>query len=367
MNQSKGFAGVVGNPPYTVAVGPGKSISIYPLFFELSYELGEKSSIISPARWMASQNASTKRGRQAIIDGDRANNFSKMFYVQDSHTIFKTVEVAGGISWWLHDRGYHGETEFIIDGVEEGERHLFNSHGLVDINVEYSRLLDRLVSYSEKIAVVDYFSGIQNEFLRRGYKSSTDTMLEHSTTTPTSPDDNRLRIPRHGWRYLPKGFLTPGRSVVPDGKYAMVFTQASNHSSNSPGSLNDRSFFLSGGESAKATMAVILDTPQQVYSFYRYARTKLFRRLIEGRLTSHDTYPQAYQDIPAFNFDESDPIDWSLSIPEIDNALERHFRLEEVHDYIQGAVGPFAAVPEEEYLEKWKNLGIDVSGVAEWY
>ena len=220
------------------------------------------------------------------------------------------------------------------------------------------------MSYSEKIAVVDSLHEIQNEFLRSGYKASTATMLEHSTTTPTSPDDDKLRIPKYGWRFLPKGFLTPGKSVVPDGKYAMVFTHAS-HNTNLV--LNDRSFFLEGGEAAKSTMAVILDTPLQVYNFYRYSRTKFFRRLIEGRLSSHSTRPQAYQDIPAFNFDESDPIDWSLSIPEIDNALERHFRLEEVHDYIQGAVGPFANVPEEEYLEKWKNLGIDVSDVAEWY
>lgn len=364
MNQDNIFSGVVGNPPYTVAVGSGNSVSIYPLFFELSYELGEKSSIISPARWMTSQNASSKRGRDGIIESERAQNFRKMFYVEDSSTIFKTVEVAGGVSWWLHDRGYHGETEFIIDGKTKGERPLFNSHELVDLDVEYSRLLDRLVSYSEKIAVVDSLNEIQNEFLRSGYKASTATMLEHSTTTPTSPDDCKLRIPRHGWRFLPKGFLTPGRSVVPDGKYAMVFTHAS-HNTNLV--LNDRSFFLSGGEAAKATMAVILDTPQQVYNLYKYSRTKFFRRLVESRLTSHDTYPQAYQDIPAFNFDESDPIDWSLSIPEIDNALERHFKLEEVHDYIQGAVGPFAAVPEEEYLEKLENLGIDVSDVEEWY
>ena len=147
----------------------------------------------------------------------------------------------------------------------------------------------------------------------------------------------------------------------------MVFTHASNASSNYTGSLNDRSFFLSGGGSAKSTMAVILDTPQQVYNLYRYARTKFFRRLVESRITSHSTYPQAYQDIPSFNFDESDPIDWSLSIPLLDKALEKHLGLEEVHDYIQEAVGPFANVPEEEYLEKWENLGIDVSGVAQWY
>ena len=98
MNQDNIFSGVVGNPPYTVAVGSGNSVSIYPLFFELSYELGEKSSIISPARWMTSQNTFSKRGRVAIIKGDRAQNFRKMFYVKDSSTIFKTVEVKGGIS-----------------------------------------------------------------------------------------------------------------------------------------------------------------------------------------------------------------------------------------------------------------------------
>ena len=68
---------------------------------------------------------------------------------------------------------------------------------------------------------------------------------------------------------------------------------------------------------------------EEAAAFYKYSRTKFFFTLVDSRIAGHNARAQAYQDIPMFSFTETDPIDWSLSIPEIDNQLIAHFGLED--------------------------------------
>ena len=132
-------------------------------------------------------------------------------------------------------------------------------------------------------------------------------------------------------------------------------------------SVNDRTIVLIAGESAKGTMAILFNSMQEVAIFYKYARTKFFTTLCLGRLSSHNAYPSAYQDIPMFSFDKTDPIDWSKSIPEIDNQLISHFGLEDYREYILSASMPYARELGQEYLDRLSEANVDVSGINEWY
>ncbi len=77
--------------------------------------------------------------------------------------------------------------------------------------------------------------------------------------------------------------------------------------------------------------------------------------------------PYTYKDIPMFSFTESDPIDWSLSIPEIDNQLIAHFGLEDYREYILSASKPYARALGQEYLDRLSGANVDTSGINEWY
>ena len=148
-----------------------------------------------------------------------------------------------------------------------------------------------------------------------------------------------------------------------EGKVAMVFSAFAGHNS----TVNGRSFILIERESAKSTMAIILNTLQEAAFWYKYARSKFFTTLCIGRLGGHNAQAQTYQDVPLFSFTESDPIDWSKSIPEIDEQLIAHFGLEEHREYILSAAIPYARELGQEYLDRLEDGGVDTSGINDWY
>lgn len=188
-------------------------------------------------------------------------------------------------------------------------------------------------------------------------------MVEKTFAKRVKEDDVRLYLPRRKTRYAKREWFDED-SCVTEGKYAITFSHTS---TNGPTSLNDRTDFLTELSSSKSTMAVIVDSVTQFLNLYKYSRTKLFSRLIEGRISSHDTYLYTYQDIPWwFNFDESDPVEWGGSIEELDLELERYLGLEEHHDYIQSASKPFASELDSAAIERLvKELGQEGGGIPE--
>ena len=106
---------------------------------------------------------------------------------------------------------------------------------------------------------------------------------------------------------------------------------------------------------------------EEAAAFYKYSRTKFFFTLVDSRIAGHNARAQAYQDIPMFSFTETDPIDWSLSIPEIDNQLIAHFGLEDYREYILSASKPYARALGQEYLDRLTEANVDTSRINEWY
>lgn len=123
-------------------------------------------------------------------------------------------------------------------------------------------------------------------------------------------------------------------------------------------------------------MAVYAETPVMALNIYKYSRTKLFKVLVSNRLSSHHTLPHAYQDIPWwFNFDETDPVDWSLSIPELDKQLIKVLLLEEFTNRIMEETKPFASVLDNISKEKLRkeleknnsDIIVEIDEIDCWY
>jgi len=346
----------------------GTEISIYPEFFALAYDLSEFVSIVSPARWLTSAKPETATAREEIRSRGIAEDFNSLTYYENTTDVFEGLTFRGGVSWWLYSTGSRessGDVEFIVNGEREASAPLF-LHGIIEVRAT-------VAGVSRAVHASDYYVGnkavgwiaLVNDTLNAVYGSrSNDTAVKHGSTERQSPDDIRLRVPRHGWVYLP-GTLLDDRGRVPRGKFAIAFAGAS---SNVGSSLNDRTIFCREFESAKSTVAFYVASAQGAVNLYKYARTKFFRFLVESRLSSHSTYNQAYADLPwGFNFDSSDPIDWSLSVREIDDQLVKLLELESWSEAIHEVSLPFANALELEYLEALKGSGANTDGIHEWY
>lgn len=359
-NENERFTLGVSNPPYTKTPDGStstSSTSVYPLFIQTGMNTNQMSSVLTPARWMNSARASLKIARESLVD--EGCHFRSFHHFTDR--LFTSVDVNGGLSFYLHDRDYIGTTRMFLNNDLQRVGKLFDSTKIISTD-EMGEIRGGLSdSVLQKVGKeMKRWLIIESDYFPEG--RSTEAFIINSSPTRKSPTDIKKRISnQHGWRYFPDGALEE-KYYTPEGKYAFAFKHASN---NGPTSMNDYS--LTGRESAKSTMAVIFDTPEQVRLFYRYARTKFFNRLVVGRLSSHNAMPQAYQDVPLFTFTETDGIDWDASIPELDKALIKHFGLEEHEAYFMAVEKPYARAFDDEMLAKLEAAGVDVTGINEWY
>ena len=109
------FNAIVGNPPYQLMGGSGGSNDspIYQLFFDTAKNLTENYvSLIMPARWFAA-------GRDNLLSGfrDYMINKNHVFFLKtfiDSKNLFKTVEIKGGVCYFLVNTKETGKCHYVL-------------------------------------------------------------------------------------------------------------------------------------------------------------------------------------------------------------------------------------------------------------
>ena len=118
------FEAVVGNPPYQLAGASGgtNDAPVYQRFAELASALSPQYvSLLIPARWFSG-------GRDSLLEEFRKKmltrkNIVSMHVYADSHDVFSTVDIKGGLCYYLQDKSYSGKCEYTL--TQNGETKTF--------------------------------------------------------------------------------------------------------------------------------------------------------------------------------------------------------------------------------------------------
>jgi len=105
------FNAIVGNPPYQVMDG-GKTgaLPVYHYFVDIAKSLKPTFiSMIMPSRWFAGGRG-LDDFREKML---KEHRISKLVDFPKSRDVFPTVDIAGGICYFLWDREYNGETSVV--------------------------------------------------------------------------------------------------------------------------------------------------------------------------------------------------------------------------------------------------------------
>ena len=319
------FDYIIGNPPYqeeTVSDSTRKP-PIYNLFMEEAYAIGEKVELITPARFLFNAGYTPKVWNEKMLNDD---HFQVLYYEPDSYKVFSGVEIKGGVVI-----SYRDATK---------------SHEPIETFTKYKELNGILKKV--KAATTQYIDHIISATL--SFKLSPKMLQEHPNTVGrlrTSAFTNLSEIfyeecPHDGYDYVSMVGLLNGKRVrryvrrdyLVDGsgtldKYTLLVPNASGN-----GEFGEK---LSDFEIAEPGVAFsqtfnafgCCDSEREAKNIGQYIKTKFARSMLGVlKITQHLPAPK-WKYVPLQDFTPASDINWSLSIPEIDQQLYAKYGLDE--------------------------------------
>lgn len=317
-NDHMKFNAIVGNPPYQVMDGGAgaSAMPIYNKFVEISKQIKPYYiSLIMPARWYA--------GGKGLDDfRDMMLNDSHIAQITDfinSKDCFPNASIGGGILFYLWDYEHKGLCKFtsIHNGVSETSMRVLNEY-------------ETFIRYNKAIAIATKVRELTNLFMSsvissrnpfgissriRGKKAGNYKLISSEGIGYLDKEDF---IDNCGWVEQYKVLIskvTAEHAGEPD-RYGM-FRIISRMEILEPFDLCTDSYLVIGGSSTK----------KNVLSVYKYLRCKFTRFMLMLAVSSINLSREKFQYVPLQDFTSQSDIDWSVSIPEIDEQLYHKYGL----------------------------------------
>lgn len=94
------FDVVIGNPPYQESIKGTSDSPIYHLFYDLSFKLADKVTLITPARFLFNAGKTPKSWNDKMLHD---SHFKVVLFEQNSDKIFPRTDIKGGLAITLRD------------------------------------------------------------------------------------------------------------------------------------------------------------------------------------------------------------------------------------------------------------------------
>jgi Eco57I restriction-modification methylase len=328
---SKKFDVVIGNPPYQEeAQGGGtRDTPVYHLFMDAAYEVGKKAVLITPARFLFNAGFTPKAWNEKMLADP---HLTVPHYVPNSDELFPGRDIKGGIAVTYRDEDYDGEpigtfTKYpelnaIFHKVVESS---FDSLEQAGITSSRSfRYTDRLYKdHPEARALRPEGNAAlvnTNTFEQFSFLYHVDKPADGNEYVRVLGLIKNKRL----YRWIRSDYITGPKSY---GNFKVVATAA-----NGSGTLGEvLSNPLVVGPQVAVTQTFItigaFDDETTADACLRYVKSKFARALLGVlKITQHNP-AKAWKYVPLQDFTAGSDIDWTRSIPEIDQQLYDKYRL----------------------------------------
>lgn len=328
---NKKFDVVIGNPPYQEeAQGGGtRDTPVYHQFMDAAYEVGNKVVLITPARFLFNAGFTPKAWNERMLADP---HLTVPHYVPNSDQLFPGTDIKGGIAVTYRDAEHDGEAIGTFTSYPELNTILHKVLEAGGASLEAIGITSsRSYRYTDKL----YEDHPEARALRpEGNAALVNTnafeqfaFLYHED----KPDDRGAYVPVLGLiknkrtsRWIRSDYLTGPDSY---GKFKVVLAKA-----NGSGKLGEvlsnplvvepqvavtQSFITIGAFDDEATADACL----------KYVKTKFARSMLGVLKITQDNPAKVWKYVPLQDFTSASDIDWSKSIPQIDQQLYAKYGL----------------------------------------
>ena len=324
------FDFIIGNPPYQdETVGEQKQFAppIYDKFMDAAYTIADKVELIHPARFLFNAGGTRKEWNKKMLNDV---HFKVLYHEQDSAKIFANTDIKGGVAISYHDW-----------------KKDFGAIGVYTAFPELNSILNKVRSYSgfESFSTIIANRGLYR-FSKKCYDEQPEEMKKISDSRvgasaferlsslffENKPEDGNIYVPFFGllnakrvYRWFRKDYFNMVNSFD---KYKVMVPAA-----NGSGALGEvLSTPVIGqpviGHTETFMSIGSFDSEQEATSCYKYLCSKFCRAMLGVlKITQHNS-PEKWFYIPLQDFTPDSDIDWSKSIPEIDQQLYAKYGLD---------------------------------------
>ena len=321
--QEMKFNAVVGNPPYQIMDGGGTGSSatpIYNKFVDLAKLLNPNNvSMIIPAKWYTGGKG---------LDEFRANMLNdkqliKLFDYEDSRDCFPTVDIAGGVCYFLWNKGSDNKcvvTSILGSFRNESTRYL-NEHDTFIRNQKVLDIINKVKSQT--------FTGFLSQTV---YSRKPFGIRSFQRGFPAKPGRNISLFGSDGITYMEEKDVPQNKEIVD--KWKVIMSKASAEHAGQTDA-NGRKRIVSRLEvlppyticTESYLLLDIFDNEEEAQNLKKYIRTCFTRFLLASILITQNIVRDKFKFVPIQNYKTNSDIDWNQSIPDIDRQLYTKYNL----------------------------------------
>ena len=333
------FDVIIGNPPYQMDDGGfgASAMPIYNKFVEQAKALEPRYlTMVIPSRWLFGGRGLDEFRKVMLSD----NRIRKLFDYPDSRTVFPSVDVAGGICYFMWDRDNPGEC--CVVEFEHGQEPSEAVRPLLEKGAEVFIRSNRALPILRKVMAVE--TGSESLLLpdEKRFERQVSSQKPFGLRTffrgveKKSAKHDLIVLQSGGRGWTSRSEITAGEELIDKWK---VFTSksSSEHAGQVDKNGQRRVLSLSGvippGSVVTETYILLgaYDTEQEARNCFSYVVTRFFRFLIAVRSSAQDLARSTYSFVPLQDFSKA----WT------DKMLYKKYRLtaEEIA-YIERLIRP---------------------------
>lgn len=333
--QDMKFNAIIGNPPYQLTDGSGAAgdaaIPIYNRFIDIAKEIKPNYiSMIMPSKWMIGGRGLQQFRKDMIED----KHIEKLFDYENDREVFPTSHIDGGVCYILWNKNYSGLVSYAYKPTDGGQ--LVYERELKNDTSSFIVRDFRRQGIIQKVTIKGAFSKLVSTTKPFGIRKDLFNMPERYPLANLSEEyfDNSIKI--YGVKGIKGGAKrkigyitreTAQTNIAWIDKFKLFFT-----TSYSTGAIEFPEIIVAkSGEICTETFIVIgpFDTEQEQQNCLKYTKTNLFKILLFFGKGSMQVTQEVFCYVPLQDFTTQSDIDWSKSIPEIDQQLYAKYNLSE--------------------------------------
>lgn len=328
------FDYIIGNPPYqdeTKGENETYAPPVYHLFMDEAYKIANKVELIHPARFLFKAGSTPKDWNKKMLEDP---HFKILYYEGISNKIFPNKDIKGGIVVSYHDN----KKDFGVIGIFTPYAELNSILKKIRSSADFKSMETIAISrtayrLTEKMHE-DHPEAISQLSKGHRYDMSTNILeLLPQIFFDRAPDDGheylkilgRLNNARVN-KYIRKDYVD---DVSDMDKFKLFIPEASGTGKfgetiakpvlAEPYEVSTETFMDIGG----------FDTNEEAQNALNYIIGKFARALLGVMKATQHITPKSFRYVPLQDFTSHSDIDWSKSIPEIDQQLYRKYGLDE--------------------------------------